>query len=50
MIIDHHPYSVRIEAYELQMNDPKPRLVGVWLYPVIRGQAPSEPSISLFGK
>jgi hypothetical protein len=34
MIIDDHPYSVRIEAYELQMNDQKPRLVGVWLYPI----------------
>jgi EGF-like domain len=34
MIIDHHPYSVRIEAYELQVNDEKPRLAGVWLYPI----------------
>lgn len=34
MIIDHHPYSVRIEVYELQVNDEKPRLEGVWLYPI----------------
>ncbi|CAF3019799.1 unnamed protein product, partial [Rotaria sp. Silwood2] len=32
-IINHHPYSVAIEAYELQMRE-KPRLIGVWRYPI----------------
>ena len=32
-IENHHPYAVRIEAYELNKHE-KSRLVGVWLYPV----------------
>jgi hypothetical protein len=32
-IIHEHPYSIRIEAYELQL-DKKPQLAGIWLYPI----------------
>jgi hypothetical protein len=39
-IITKQPYSVRIEAYELN-PDEKARLVGVWLYPVYFDFLPS---------
>ena len=39
-IINEHPYSVRIEAYELNPNE-KARLVGVWLYPIYFDFLPS---------
>jgi hypothetical protein len=32
-IINEHPYSVRIEIYELNPSE-KPQFVGVWLYPI----------------
>jgi hypothetical protein len=39
-IINEHPYSIRIEAYELNPSE-KPQLVGVWLYPIYFDFLPS---------
>ena len=39
-MITEHPYSVRIEAYELHLSD-EPQLVGVWLYPIYFDFIPS---------
>jgi hypothetical protein len=39
-IISEHPYSVRIEAYELNMHK-KARLEAVWLYPIYFDFLPS---------
>jgi hypothetical protein len=39
-IIEEHPYSVRIEAYELKLNE-KVRLVAVWLYTIYFDFLPS---------
>jgi hypothetical protein len=39
-IINEHPYSIRIEAYELNPSE-KVRLVGVWLYPIYFDFLPS---------
>ena len=39
-IITEHPYSVRIEAYELQLNT-KPQFVALWWYPIYFDFLPS---------
>jgi hypothetical protein len=39
-IINEHPYSIRIEAYELNPSE-KPQFVGVWLYPIYFDFLPS---------
>jgi hypothetical protein len=39
-IINEHPYSVRIEAYELNINE-KPQCVAVWQYPIYFDFLPS---------
>jgi hypothetical protein len=39
-IINEHPYSIHIEAYELNPSQ-KPQLVGVWLYPIYFDFLPS---------
>ena len=39
-LLDEHPYSLRIEAYELDGEQP-PRLVGLWLYPIYFDFLPS---------
>ena len=39
-IITKHPYSVRIEAYELQLNT-KPQFVGLWWYTIYFDFLPS---------
>jgi hypothetical protein len=39
-IIEKHPYSVRIEAYELNKNE-KARLAALWLYPIYFDFLPS---------
>lgn len=39
-IIHHHPYSIRIEAYELKPSK-QIRLVAVWLYPIYFDFLPS---------
>ncbi|CAF4183229.1 unnamed protein product, partial [Rotaria magnacalcarata] len=32
-IIDHHPYAIRIEAFELKLNK-KPQRFAIWQYPI----------------
>jgi hypothetical protein len=39
-IISEHPYSIRIEAYEIYLSK-KARIVGVWLYPIYLDFLPS---------
>jgi hypothetical protein len=39
-IINEHPYSVRIEAYDLNLSE-EPQIVGVWLYPIYFDFIPS---------
>jgi hypothetical protein len=39
-IIEEHPYSIRIEAYELNFNE-TPRMIAVWKYPIYFDYLPS---------
>ena len=39
-IINEHPYSIRIEAYELNINV-KPQIIAVWQYPIYFDYLPS---------
>ena len=39
-LINEHPYSIRIDAYELDLSK-KARIIGVWLYPIYLDFLPS---------
>jgi hypothetical protein len=40
-LINEHPYSVRIEAYDINRMKRLPELIAVWLYPIYFDFLPS---------